>query len=527
MLTIPRLMKYAALILILSLSAAVAFGGFPLSIQLPSSEAAARLEHSFMQRPDNLRLSYQFQFSRPVRYRMSYNNASRTLVITFDDVTRHHFRRALELADSHLERISLSRSRSRQYRIEFSLRENVMPLPFASKGQEKDVEIRFLMTKNPEIEGEKIRESLSRYSTPLAAHLSRDYEKPIPLPALKPAGESFSFYRSQEVDNGVQAFRFQTKDQSATGYGFSIKREFLPSRLKIVSGSSSGIQIRKLSEFAEEARALASVNGSYFMTNGDPLGLLIADGRLVSTPILDRACFGVMKDGTPHVGHARFTGWLRTEGLLLSIEGYNQESRSDKTLLYSREFGVKTPYRQGTVQYVILNNRIVSVSMDSVEIPQKGYVLSISPKRLPLDRTVLKLQEEIELDMRLSSPWDQMQWAIGGGPRLLKEGEVNPDMEGENFSRPFLKEKAPRTGIGFDARGNVILMVVDGRQEHSQGLNLEEFAQAMKDAGAVEAINLDGGGSTSAWYDGMIVNHPSDGGERRIANALVILPTKS
>ncbi len=527
MLTIPRLIKYAALILVLSLTAAMAFGGFPLSIQLPASEAAARLERSIMQRPDNLRLNYQFGFNRPVRYKMSYNNSSRILSITFSDVTRHHFRRALELADSHLERISFSRSRSRQYRIEFSLRENVMPMPFASKGKEKDIKIRLMMTQNPEVEGEKIRESLSKYSIPMATHLSRDYEKPVPQGPSWPSAEAFSFYRSQEVDTGVQAFRFQTKDASATGYGFTIKREFLANRFKIASGSASGIQIRKLSEFAEEARALASVNGSYFMTNGDPLGLLIADGRLFSTPILDRACFGIMMDGTPHVGHARFTGWLRTEGLLLSIEGYNQESRSDKTLLYSREFGIKTPYRQGTIQYVILNNRIVSVSMDSVEIPKNGYVLSISPKRLPLDRTVLKLQEEIELDMRLSSPWDRMQWAIGGGPRLLKDGEVNPDMGKENFSRPFLREKTPRTGIGFDASGNVILMVVDGRQEHSQGLNLSEFAQAMKDIGAVEAINLDGGGSTSAWYDGMIVNRPSDGVERRIANALIILPTKS
>ena len=86
--------------------------------------------------------------------------------------------------------------------------------------------------------------------------------------------------------------------------------------------------------------------------------------------------------------------------------------------------------------------------------------------------------------------------------------------------------KNPRTAVGITANGGIILMVVDGRSSGSNGLTLYQLGKELKALGAVNAVNLDGGGSATMWIKGMgVVNHPTDStGERPVSNAIVILP---
>jgi exopolysaccharide biosynthesis protein len=86
--------------------------------------------------------------------------------------------------------------------------------------------------------------------------------------------------------------------------------------------------------------------------------------------------------------------------------------------------------------------------------------------------------------------------------------------------------KNPRTAVGITATGGIILLVVDGRSFVSVGLTLYELGKEMKALGAVNAVNLDGGGSATMWLKGQgVVNHPTDyTGERPVSNAIVILP---
>ncbi len=85
----------------------------------------------------------------------------------------------------------------------------------------------------------------------------------------------------------------------------------------------------------------------------------------------------------------------------------------------------------------------------------------------------------------------------------------------------------PRTAVGFNA-DEILLVTVDGRQKDwSVGMTMVELARLMAELGCTEALNLDGGGSTTAWVDGEVVNRPSDGGQRRIANALLVISTQS
>ena len=105
----------------------------------------------------------------------------------------------------------------------------------------------------------------------------------------------------------------------------------------------------------------------------------------------------------------------------------------------------------------------------------------------------------------MRSSWTDISQAIGGGPWLVHEGRTAVDGEQEGFSAAsFVNQRHPRTAAGVTFSGTLVLATVDGRQAFSRGASLTEMASIMLKYGAVEAINLDGGGSTS-----MVVNGAS------------------
>jgi exopolysaccharide biosynthesis protein len=108
--------------------------------------------------------------------------------------------------------------------------------------------------------------------------------------------------------------------------------------------------------------------------------------------------------------------------------------------------------------------------------------------------------------------------ALGGGPILLHEGQAS------NWEhRP---QRHPRTAIGWN-REHLFLVVVDGRQKGlSIGMNYTELSALMVRLGCTEAMNLDGGGSSTLWLGGRVMNSPSDGRQRRVANSLIIVSTE-
>lgn len=113
---------------------------------------------------------------------------------------------------------------------------------------------------------------------------------------------------------------------------------------------------------------------------------------------------------------------------------------------------------------------------------------------------------------------------LASGPLLIYEGiQLNQE------SNPFNNNRHPRTAAGVTKDNHLILLVVDGRSSDSHGMSINELSEFMHALGCVEAMNLDGGGSSTAWVNGEgVVNHPSDNklfdndGERGVANAIVV-----
>jgi hypothetical protein len=118
--------------------------------------------------------------------------------------------------------------------------------------------------------------------------------------------------------------------------------------------------------------------------------------------------------------------------------------------------------------------------------------------------------------------WSKFDQAVGGGPHLLKDGKVFVDWKEGGFKEAFALKPHPRSAIGRNSWGDIFLVTVDGRGPHSLGVTLSELAGICIQLGMTDAINLDGGGSTSLNLFGSPVNRPSDGAERPIANAILL-----
>ncbi len=125
------------------------------------------------------------------------------------------------------------------------------------------------------------------------------------------------------------------------------------------------------------------------------------------------------------------------------------------------------------------------------------------------------------MTIHLSLGWTDAYDVIGGDTMLVHEGHVAVP----TYCGSYFCQAQPRTAVGVQADGRLLLVVVDGRQpRYSFGLSMVGFARLMKKLGAVEALNLDGGGASTMVVRGKVVNRPSDGHPRHVASSAMILP---
>ena len=283
----------------------------------------------------------------------------------------------------------------------------------------------------------------------------------------------------------------------------------------------------------EWGRPLAAVNGDYYRDEGayagDPKGLLVMGGELISGPC-GWSCFWIDAEGNPQTTNvvSRFEATL-PGGEKLPF-GLNEEREPDTAILYTAAVGdaTRTSHgldlileRDGTEAWLPLQagqtykaqvrevreDGDAPVTSDTMVLSLGPTLLSRLPRPQPGDR--LQLSTATLPDVRGATT------AIGGGPTLLRDGEVVPYDE--------IKVRNPRSAVGWD-RDNYYLVQVDGRQRHvSVGMTTEELSRYLLRLGCDSAMSLDGGGSATCWFYGQVMNQPSEGFERDMANALVVV----
>jgi exopolysaccharide biosynthesis protein len=112
---------------------------------------------------------------------------------------------------------------------------------------------------------------------------------------------------------------------------------------------------------------------------------------------------------------------------------------------------------------------------------------------------------------------------VGGVPQLIRNGKIDITWQEEKTTKAFVETRHPRTAVAKLKDGKFLMITVDGRSESSGGIGLPDLAALLLELGATDAMNLDGGGSTTMYLDGKVVNHPSDKeGERKVSDAILV-----
>ena len=281
----------------------------------------------------------------------------------------------------------------------------------------------------------------------------------------------------------------------------------------------------------------AGVNGDYFaFATGKPSGVLMRDAQLVTPPTAGRSSAGIRSDGTLDVRRVGFAGTWRASVTARPISTLNTLPAANAAGLYTDAYGPSTPALPGSAAVVLfpfpattpqgdLAAPIVEARADggAVTIPSGGAVLVARGSAAAPLRTEAVAGATMTVNLGLRPAWPYVVGAIGGGPQIVRNG-APIFRAGEFFTTKQLGPRSPRSAVGQLRDGRIILVAVDGRQPgYSVGLTNFELAQALVRLGAVTAMALDGGGSTTMAFDGALLNRPSDGVERRIATALVFL----
>ncbi len=273
-----------------------------------------------------------------------------------------------------------------------------------------------------------------------------------------------------------------------------------------------------LRTIANRTNSVVALNGGFFKPQtGVPLGTLMIDGKMYTGPIYNRVALGIFDNGYD-VARVEFNGRISGNGYDIKIDNINQPRMlSSYVLAYSRDWGKYAPPspRYGA-QIQVVGDKIVAASANPLPIPEDGYVI-VGPKDA-LSR--LYGADKIDLKMGTNPKWENVKHIISGGPYLVKNGDVYVDAAEEKLLA--IGGRNPRSAIGYTRDNDLILVAVDGREGSSIGLTLTELAHFMKSLNCVNAINLDGGGSTVMYVNGNIVNNPHQVGGIALSNAVVI-----
>jgi hypothetical protein len=334
-------------------------------------------------------------------------------------------------------------------------------------------------------------------------------------------------------------------------HGSAIARRFTTTRLASQTGS------------------IVAVNGGFFVTTtsngfpGAPAGIASYDGTLQALSVGDRAALVLDEAGRPSVHHLIATATLGVPGAAHRITGLNRKpgivrlcgsqglqpttrpaqnltcTRTDDMVLFTAKFGAALPQGPGAQILLGRRGRVVSAGARGGTIPQGGSAVQAIGSSATWLRTnaTVGTQATVANHLRDNRTGVQLDLAhtngiVSAAPTLLHNGvpaidavaEGVVDVRDRSYKFAFGEVRQPRTMAGIDGYGRLILVTVDGRWPRvSEGLTLSEGATLMRQLGALEALNLDGGGSTAMVVNGTLVTHPSDAtGERADGDAIVI-----
>ena len=340
-------------------------------------------------------------------------------------------------------------------------------------------------------------------------------------------------------------------DQSGVGLQNEYYAEYTPNsdvRPVVVTGDSIWGK-RNISEainYMENNNMypMIGINASFFsFQNGVPMGHVITNGEITSKDESTLDAVGFYEDGNAFISKLGITTTAYFDEYEFDVPHINKycQAVTNVMTLYTDKFGKDTHASTATINVILgslegslaigkeISGTIEDIvtAQGAVDIPEGKIVMTVPAEGDEWVRTIINLMsvgQKITVKGEATVDADRWNYAYNGlgseGKRLLSGGEVCSGLEAG---------AAPRTAVGIREDGKVIFYVIDGRQKnYSYGVKQKTLAQRLKELGCVDALNLDGGGSTSiaGVYPGQeaasVINSPSEGTLRKVTNFIFL-----
>jgi hypothetical protein len=320
---------------------------------------------------------------------------------------------------------------------------------------------------------------------------------------------------------------------------------------------------------AQQVGSIAAVNGGFFTISspltavaGVPTGLGVYAGKLEA--MANNARADLVLDGRQpaRIENLRSSAQLRDGRSVATILGINREPGSaedcgvpglaptsaprqgiictgaNDLVLFTPEFGATLPAGSGLQATIDTLGRVTALGTPGGSLPPGDSAVQAIGSDADWLASHIHVGDRAIVTEQLRAPSgapfgiDQRTSIVSAAPILLRGGHVAIDAVQEGVFDPrdlnnysFSAERHARTIAGVDRDGRLILVTADGIPGVSEGLTLTEEAELMRTLGAVDAMNLDGGGSTTFVADGEAINDPSDStGERPVGDSVQIVP---
>ena len=281
----------------------------------------------------------------------------------------------------------------------------------------------------------------------------------------------------------------------------------------ITSNSDSLIGTAPLLTTARSLDVAAAINGGFFNRNNQlPLGAIRTNKRWLSGPILNRGAIawnnsGQIKIGRLHLQETLTTSLNQHFPILFLNSGYVKAGLAR----YTTDWGdTYTPLTDNETIIFVQNNYITQqlpggiAQENSFPIPEDGYLLTIRAEDIPPQNLARGTKVNLQ-SFTIPDEFAPYPHIIGAGPLLLQNHQNVLQGEAEKFSTAFNQQKASRSAIATTNQGNLIIATVHNRSG-GRGPSLEELTQIMQRLGVTNALNLDGGSSTSLYLGGQLID---------------------